>query len=132
MILLIALSLAQVPPPPSGRVLDFGDVEIVEPIAPMVQLYSRCLRRQLDQRGGMNMSDRARYRRSVDAAIGACAGTRDAEMAEADRALASAPDYRDPARRGIAIRHAFLGSDQQLRDMPEIIDRLRSRQAEAR
>lgn len=125
MILIAALLLAQAPSLPSGQPIPYGGVEILDPIAPPVERYMRCIRQALDQRGGMNTSDRRRYRDAVDDSIDTCADTRRAELAEADRLLSRAPDYREPARRAAAVHRAFAGSEQQMRDMPEIMDRIR-------
>ncbi|MBX3560766.1 MAG: hypothetical protein KF780_03030 [Sphingomonas sp.] len=132
MSVLLALLIAQIPPAPSGRELQFGDVEIVDPIAPMVLRYMQCIRTSLNERGGMNTSDRPRFRRSVDSAIRACAETRTLDVVHADQALSLASDYQDAERRNLAIRHAFEGSEQQLRDMPEIMDRIRQQRTESR
>jgi hypothetical protein len=131
MILVAALLLGQVPPPPSGQPIPYGGVEILDPIAAPMARYMRCIRQALDQRGGMNTSDRRRYRDAVDDSIDACADTRRTELAEADRLLSRTSDYRGPARRAAAIHQAFAGSEQQMRDMPEIMDRIRRERAGA-
>jgi hypothetical protein len=120
MIVLAALLVAQVPPSPSGRQLPYGEVEILDPIVPAVETYSECLEQDLARSGGIMTTDRGRYRRLFQAAMGDCAEVRATAVADAERALAGAPDYQDPARRQLAIRHAFEGTDDQFRRRPEI------------
>jgi hypothetical protein len=114
--------LAAVPPPPSGRHLGFGEVEILDPIVPMVTDYLQCLESDLSKHGGMMTTDRMRYRALARQALRRCADLRAARMAAAEQALSQAPDYQDPARRELAIRHAFEGTDHWIRFRPEIME----------
>ncbi|HYJ53141.1 MAG TPA: hypothetical protein VEW04_08205 [Allosphingosinicella sp.] len=123
--LVAAQALGTVPPAPSGGELPFGAVEVVDPVAPALRRYMQCVRESVDRRGGIRSDDRALHRRNVDAAILDCADVRASAVAEAEGALARAPDYADPARRDRAIRHAFEGSEQQQRAMPEIMAQVR-------
>lgn len=123
---MLLLALPQdVPPPPSGRTLPVGAVEIVDPIAPMVRRFTQCIYREMRARGAMPEIRAATYRRDVDASIAACAAVKASAMAEAEAALSQAPDYRDPQRRQQAIRHAFDGTERQQRDMLEIMEVIR-------
>jgi hypothetical protein len=126
-----AQALSTVPPAPSGRELPFGAVEVADPVALPLQRYMECVRAGIDRRGGIRAEDRGRHRRNVDAAIGDCAAVRASTVAEAEAALARAPDYADPSRRALAVRHAFEGSEQQQRDMPEIMARVRRERGDA-
>jgi hypothetical protein len=129
----VAAAALAVPPAPFGRDLPFGSVEVVDPAAPALARYMRCVREGIDRRGGIRSDDRALHRRNVDAAIADCTEIRASAVAEADAALVRAPDYADPARRSLAIRHAFEGSEQQQRDMPAIMEQeRRTRSAEVR
>lgn len=125
MIAFAALLLAAVPPPPSGKALPVGAVEILDPIAGAVSRYSRCIRESMKARGALPAIDPSTYRRDVEKSIEACATVRREAVAESDAALARAPDYRDPERRRAAIAHAFDGTDSQQRDRLEIMDAIR-------
>ena len=125
MIILSALILAAVPPAPSGQSLPYGEVEILNPIAPAVAAYHDCLNSDLGKSGALLSPDRSRYRRGWEAAMRACANVRAESVAEAERALAQALDYQDPARRDLAIRHAFEGTDEWFRRRPEIMEQVR-------
>ena len=126
MILWLALIAAQdVPPPPSGIPLPLGAVEILDPIAPAVARYGRCIRAEMESRGALPAIRPATYRRDVEASIAACAAVKERALAEADLALSRAPDYRDAARRQQAIRHAFDGTEHQQRELLNIMDALR-------
>lgn len=124
MILLALVLMSEIPPPPSGRALPDGEVEILDPIAPAVGTYHDCLNNDLEKSGALLSPDRDRYRRGWQSAMRACAEVRATSVAEADRALARAPDYQDAARRDLAIRHAFEGTDDWFRRRPEIMERV--------
>jgi hypothetical protein len=130
-ITIAALLAALVPPAPSGRELPFGAVEVVNPVAPALGRYMECVREGIDRRGGNRSDDSARHRRNVDGAIADCTTVRAAAVAEAEAALAQSPDYSDPARRVLAIRHAFEGSEQQQRMMPEILTQVARERGDA-
>lgn len=116
MILAIALFAAAVPPAPSGAVLPPGAVEIVDPIAPAVSRYDGCITTNFRKKHPIGIDDPARHRREMVKAIESCSAVRRAAVAEADRALAKAPDYRDAAKRDAAIRHAFEGTEEMRRE----------------
>jgi hypothetical protein len=121
MSLLMALLLVAVPPPPSGKTLPVGAVEILDPIAPAVGRYSQCLQDRMKRRGALPIVHPATYRRDVRASIRACAAVRASAVAEADAVLARSLDYRDPRRRNAAIAHAFDGTDDQQLNRLEIM-----------
>ena len=117
MILLsLALAAAQVPPPPSGRALPPGAVEIVDPIAPAVERYDACIKGGFAKKYPFGIEDPDQHRREMIRAIDRCASVRRSALEEAERELARAPDYRDSARRQMAIRHAFEGTEEMRRE----------------
>ncbi len=117
MILLsLALGAAQVPPAPSGIALPPGAVEIVDPIADAVGRYDRCISDGFHAKHPVGISDPARHRREMVKAIERCTEVRRDAVAEAERALSVAPDYRDPVKREAAIRHAFEGTQEMRRE----------------
>jgi len=121
----LILLASQVPPPPSGRVLPPDAVEILDPIAPMVARYESCLSQKFNAAHPMGLGDPDAHRSAVNQAIAQCVEVRRTAVAEADRALARAPDYRDPARRDLAIRHAFEGTEHVRRELVALLrDRL--------
>jgi hypothetical protein len=125
MLLALALLASQVPPPPSGRVLPPDAVEILDPIAPMVARYEACLTQKFNATHPMGVGDPDAHRNAVNQAIAQCVEVRRTAVAEADRALARAPDYRNPAKRDLAIRHAFEGTEHVRRELVALLrDRL--------
>ncbi|TMJ20439.1 MAG: hypothetical protein E6G92_12050 [Alphaproteobacteria bacterium] len=122
MILVAALLLAQASPAVARPNVPHDGVEIPNPIAPPVERYMLCLRREMDQRGGMSTADRQRYRDAVEDSIDACGHTRRTTLAEADRLLSRERDYRESAYRAAEVHRVFRESEQQMRDMPEILD----------
>jgi hypothetical protein len=116
MIFLAFLLAAQVPPPPSGIALPPGAVEVLDPIAPALGRYEDCVTDAFHAKHPFGIEDPEVHRREMDKAIASCADVRRSAVAEADRALAKAPDYRDPVKRDLAIRHAFEGTEAMHRD----------------
>jgi hypothetical protein len=116
MILLLAFLLQDVPPPPSGRPLPRDAVEILDPIAPAVGRYDDCLMDTFQARHPAGIANADAHRRAMDEAIAKCADVRRSAVAEAERKLAEAPDYKDPVRRELAIRHAFEGTERMRRE----------------
>lgn len=125
MILLAAILMTEMPPPPSGQPIPYGGVEILDPIAPAVRRYSTCLREKIDIRTGGRIVDKAGHRAAAEAAIADCAAVRVLAVADAEAALSSAPDYQDPERRRAAIRHAFEGTEFQRLNLFEILEAIR-------
>jgi hypothetical protein len=115
-ILLAFLLAAQVPPAPSGVALPPGAVEVLDPIAPALGRYEDCVTDAFHAKHPFGVEDPQTHRREMDKAIASCADVRRSAVAEADRELAKAPDYRDPAQRDLAIRHAFEGTEAMHRD----------------
>jgi hypothetical protein len=126
-LLLLSLQAQPANPPP---LLPGGGVAIPDPIAPLVLRHASCVREQMEDRGErsnrsqITISDQVQYRRQVDRAIRQCQDRRVQLVAEADRILAQAPDYRDPVRRLQALQSAFDGVEQQQREMIGIIEML--------
>jgi hypothetical protein len=116
MIFLAFLLAAQVPPPPSGIALPPGAVEVLDPIAPALGRYEDCVTDAFHAKHPFGIEDPEVHRREMDKAIASCADVRRSAVAEADRELAKAPDYRDPVKRDLAIRHAFEGTEAMHRD----------------
>jgi hypothetical protein len=116
MTLLVLLFSAAVPPAPSGAVLPPGAVEIVDPIAPAVARYDGCITNAFDKKYPGGLIDPDAHRREMVKAIRRCSDVRRAAVAEAERSLAAAPDYRDAAKRDLAIRHAFEGTEEMRRE----------------
>ena len=114
----------------SPTLLPGGGVAIPEPIAPLVLRHAACLTEQVEDRGQrsnqsqITISDPVQYRRRVETAIRRCRDGRLQAVAEADRILARAAEYRDPQRREGAIEAAFDGVEQQQREMLGIIEML--------
>jgi hypothetical protein len=116
MILLALLLAGQVPPPPSGIALPPGAVEVLDPIGPALGRYEDCVTDAFHARHPFGIEDTQLHRREMDKAIASCAEVRRSAVAEAERELAKAPDYRDPRKRELAIRHAFEGTEAMHRD----------------
>jgi hypothetical protein len=122
-VILLVLSLIglQVPPAPSGLVLPPGAVEILDPIAPAVARYEACLSQKYHEAHPGGVGDPDGHRRAVDLSIVKCSEVRREAVADAERALARAPDYKDPARRDLAIRHAFEGTEHVRRELVAMV-----------
>lgn len=111
----LAMVLA-VPPPPSGKPLPPGAVEILDPIANAVARYDRCITDGFRKKHPVGIDDANLHRREMAKAIAACAEVRRSAVAEAERELAKASDYSDPTKRDLAIRHAFEGTEEMRRE----------------
>jgi hypothetical protein len=119
--LALALLAVQIPPSPSGRVLPPGAVEILDPIAPMVARYEACLAQKFGAAHPIGVRDADAHRLAVNQVIPQCAEVRRTAVAEAERALARAPDYQNRARRDAAIRHAFEGTEHVRRELVAMV-----------
>jgi hypothetical protein len=119
--LAISLLAQPFPPAPSGRPLPPGAVEILDPIAPALARYEACVGDRLRAGIPVHLGDADGHRRMVDAAIQQCADVRRSAVAEADQALSRAPDYKDPAKRDLAIRHAFEGTEHVRRELGAMV-----------
>jgi hypothetical protein len=115
----------------SARLIPFGGVEVPNPVAPALARYNECYTAEMTRRGGLPIIRPSTYRAAVEASIGACATRRAEAIIEADSALAGAPDYQDAERRRLAIARAFDGTDDQHRNLLEIMEVTRREQNNA-
>jgi len=114
-----------VPGLPAARPVPFGGVEVPDPVAPALRHYGDCYGAEMRRLGALPVILRATYRASVEAAIAACAAAREGAMQEAVAALAGAPGYQDSERRRARVARVFDETDDQHRNLIEIMDAIR-------
>lgn len=91
-------------------------VVVPNAMAPVYKLYVDCMDRNTDRSG---IRDRASLRRQVEAGIAACRSIRPGLIAQADRALAADPAYKDPNVRAQTVARTFDTHDQIQHAMAE-------------
>ena len=110
-LLLISLALAT-PGPDAPRSLK--GVEVPNAIVRQHNAYALCQDGHFDIR---RVHDQESFIAEADKAINACKDRKATLMRQAEKVLASAPDYADEARRQRAISEAFDGYDEMRREM---------------
>ena len=108
MFLLIALAAA------SALGIAEQGIEVPNAIAKQHNAYVRCQDEHFDVR---NVRDQQTFVSEVEKSIAACKDQKAILISEAEKILASAPEYGDPAKRESAIAQSFDGYDQMRREM---------------
>jgi hypothetical protein len=108
MFLLIALAAASAP-----GIAQQG-IEVPNAIAKQHNAYVRCQDEHFDIR---NVSDQQTLAKEVEKSIAACKDQKAVLIGEAEKILATAPEYGDPTKRKSAIAQSFDGYDQMRREM---------------
>lgn len=108
MFLLIALAAA------SALGIAQQGIEVPKAILKQHNAYVRCQDEHFDAR---NVHDQRTFATEVEKSIAACKDQKAILIDEAEKILATAPDYGDPAKRESAIAQSFDGYDKMRREM---------------